>query len=78
MIGSMLENWITRDVGPRCRFDNIQLPINMIDEAGKRATVVRALLSEQFCGPACREAFEKVVEARAIIGKRDLHRRGFD
>jgi hypothetical protein len=67
-IGSMLEAWLTRDTGPRCRFDNVPL--------ADRGLLQNPAL--RFCGPACREAFRKVQEARVVLGKRDLKRRGFD
>ncbi len=64
-IGSELEYWLTRNTGRRCRFDNKPLAIDAPPDS-------------RFCGLACKENFEKVVEARLVIGKRDLTRRGFD
>jgi len=65
LIGSLLENWLTRDTGNRCRFCNLELGDPR--EPGDR-----------FCSARCKEDFNKVFEARLAIGKRDLDQRGFD
>jgi hypothetical protein len=66
LIGSMLENWLTKDC-PKgyCRF--CRKPVD-----GRLRPEV------QFCDGKCKANFDKVQEARIVIGKRDLERRGYD
>lgn len=66
-IGSLLDHWLTRKMNGRCRFDNVEL----VERFEGHPEL-------QFCGPKCRESFDKVVAARIAIGARDLDRRGFD
>ena len=65
IIGSLLENWLTRRLRGQCRF------------CGK--FVLEDLpANEQFCSVECKSNWQKVMEVRLAIGKRDLKRRGYD
>ncbi len=70
-IGSLLEHWLTRDTGQRCRFDNVPLAEGSLTDKLRDASL-------RFCGAECRKAFETISEARVVLGLRDLNRRGFD
>ena len=63
-IGSILEAWITRDTDGVCRFCN--------SHVGDVAP------DERFCTDECKDRFEKVLDARIALGKRDLQQRGYD
>lgn len=63
-LGRILETWITRDIPDRfCQFCNYEIEDPDRDE---------------FCSEECQQRFDKVVEARAVIGKRDMEHRGYD
>ena len=65
-IGSIIESWATRDVDEnQCRFCNDELPEPRPAD-------------ERYCSIDCEEAFQKVMDARIAIGKRDLAQRGYD
>lgn len=65
-IGSQLEAWINRDVDEdQCRFCNDTLEAPEPPES-------------RYCNDYCESALEKVLEARNVIGKRDLAQRGYD
>jgi len=63
-LGSILERWLTTRVPGKCRFC--------------RKSVKAENPKIQFCGPECKADWQKVFEARLVIGKRDLKQRGFD
>lgn len=65
MIGSLLENWLTRKCKGQCRFCGNVVSQNLYPK-------------EQFCSEQCKANWQKVMEARVVIGERDLKRRGFD
>jgi hypothetical protein len=66
-LGSLLEAWATRDVAPdQCRFCNERLAEPVDDP------------TERFCDDDCEAGFGTVVDARVVLGKRDLDQRGYD
>lgn len=66
-LGSLMERWLTRDT-PGCAFCNAPDPDYQDDDTGVH----------EFCDEACAEAFEKVLDARVTLSKRDLDQRGYD
>lgn len=65
-IGSLLEAWINRDVDEdQCRFCNEPLDSPEPPET-------------RYCNDYCESALEDVLEARIVIGERDLAQRGYD
>lgn len=64
-IGRILEEWLSRDTGTRCRFCNEEIK-------------EKKEMSEKFCNQICKIAFSEIVRARIVIGTRDLKQRGFD
>jgi hypothetical protein len=65
-IGSLLQNWLTANCpAGYCRFC-------------RKAVDARLKPAVQFCNKTCKENFQIVAKARAVIGERDLRRRGFD
>jgi len=66
-LGSLLEAWTTRD-SPGCAFCNAPSPDYTSEDTGGR----------EFCDEDCKEGFEKVIEARLALGRRDLEQRGYD
>lgn len=65
LIGSILERWLTTSIHGQCRFCR-----DPVDPKLKAP--------DQFCSPECRANWQKVMEARIVIGKRDLKKRGYD
>ena len=66
VIGSILERWLTTPVKGKCRF------------CRKPLSNPNVKPPDQFCSPECKANWQKVMEARIAIGKRDLKKRGFD
>jgi len=65
MIGSIIENWLTKNIKGKCRFCGAPVSENLKPV-------------DQFCSDECRANWQKVCDARIAIGKRDLKRRGYD
>jgi hypothetical protein len=67
-LGSILENWYTRDVPDgHCRFCNERHGDDPIEQGQQR-----------FCDEGCHDQFKKVFQARLALGNRDMDQRGFD
>ena len=66
-LGSLLERWYTRDT-PGCAFCNVPDPAFTHEDTGAR----------EFCDDECRQDFERIVNARLAVGKRDMAQRGYD
>jgi len=66
VLGSILERWLTTRVKGRCRFCRQLLPNPTVH------------IKDQFCDEKCRGNWQKVMEARLVIGKRDFKQRGYD
>jgi predicted esterase YcpF (UPF0227 family) len=66
LIGSILGRWLTTPVKGKCRFCRKTLPNPNVKPA------------DQFCSTECKANWQKVMEARIVIGKRDLKQRGYD
>lgn len=65
VIGSILERWLTTTYKSKCRFCRKPVSKDMKPP-------------DQFCSKDCKEKWQKIMEARLVIGKRDLDRRGYD
>lgn len=65
IIGSILERWLTTPCKGKCRFCR-----EPVSEELKPP--------DQFCSEECKKKWQKVMEARLVIGKRDLDQRGYD
>lgn len=66
-LGSLLEQWYLRDT-PGCQFCNAPDPAYTDEDTGVH----------EFCDEECKEAYERVFEARTTLGKRDMNQRGYD
>jgi hypothetical protein len=67
-LGSLIEAWYTRDVPDgHCQFCN---------EAIDGEPVTKG--AHEYCDDSCRDDLEQVLQARLVIGERDLEQRGYD
>lgn len=64
-IGSLLERWATRDTEEYCRFCAVEHVGDVEPDA-------------KYCSEQCERRFQRIMEARIALGKRDLSLRGYD